>query len=507
MKKHIFIGCLLLFPLLTFGQFTDRITKFVKIKGNQKYDDRKTLPVNILDVEKIEIETQHEVNERLKAWMEKGATEDPDLFVQRISSSNRERKARLWTQEKINAYGLVMVQLDVVDYIYDARNKVFKLDVAGVKPIYIKVPNQTGEADVLIDQLENLRLHKPQFTLTADNQFALLYVEIFNPQNGQTYIYDSETEIKFQEEIIRVEAEPYNITDLIASPTKQDLERDGVFIIEKEVFGVDENIPDNGIKDKNTYALIIGNEDYTSSQTGLNVEQNVAYAERDATTFREYCIKTLGVPQDNIILRINEGYVGMKKAVNKLKQLAANKEGQASLIVYYAGHGLPDDNTKEPYLIPVDGGGTDLNESAIKLEWLYTSLAEVPTQRTLIFLDACFSGGARQQSLSNVTRKVKIPQKTSVSEYQGNMVVFAASSGTQSALSAKESLHGLFTYHLLKKLKETRGKIPLGELSKYLSQEVNEEAIKTYEQNQRPEVQVSNNILAEWKTWTLMAQP
>ncbi|MEO0641372.1 MAG: hypothetical protein AAFY70_16685, partial [Bacteroidota bacterium] len=182
MKKHIFIGCLLLFPLLTFGQFTDRITKFVKIKGNQKYDDRKTLPVNILDVEKIEIETQHEVNERLKAWMEKGATEDPDLFVQRISSSNRERKARLWTQEKINAYGLVMVQLDVVDYIYDARNKVFKLDVAGVKPIYIKVPNQTGEADVLIDQLENLRLHKPQFTLTADNQFALLYVEIFNPQ-------------------------------------------------------------------------------------------------------------------------------------------------------------------------------------------------------------------------------------------------------------------------------------------------------------------------------------
>ena len=253
--------------------------------------------------------------------------------------------------------------------------------------------------------------------------------------------------------------------------------------------------------------MIIGNEDYTSSQTGLNVEQNVAYAERDATTFREYCIKTLGVPQDNIILRIIEGYVGMIKAVNKLKQLAANKEGQASLIVYYAGHGLPDDNTKEPYLIPVDGGGTDLNESAIKLEWLYTSLAEVPTQRTLIFLDACFSGGARQQSLSNVTRKVKIPQKTSVSEYQGNMVVFAASSGTQSALSAKESLHGLFTYHLLKKLKETRGEIPLGELSKYLSQEVNEEAIKTYEQNQRPEVQVSNNILAEWKTWTLMAQP
>ncbi|MEL6133511.1 MAG: caspase family protein [Bacteroidota bacterium] len=465
MKKYILISCICLLPMLVCGQYTDRMTKFVKIKGDQKYNDRKTLPVNIIDIERIEKETQHEVNERLKAWMEKGATENPDLFVQRISARNREQKARLWTQEKINDYGLAMVALDVIDYKYDARNQVFKLDIAGVKPIYIKVPNETDEADLLIDQIRNLKLLQPQFTLTRDKQFALIYVEVYNPINDETYFYDSDTEIKFRQEVIRVDAEPYNVADLIDAPTRQELESDGVYVIEKEVFGVDENIPDNGVVDKNTYALIIGNEDYTSKQTGLNVEQNVAYAERDATIFREYCMKTMGVPKDNIIFKVNEGYVEMKRAINKLKELGLNKEGNVRLIVYYAGHGLPDEETREAYILPVNGSGNDLEGSAIKLDWLYNTLSEVPTKQTLVFLDACFSGGSRQPSSSGITRKVKIPQKTSVNKYKGNIVVFAASSGIQSALSAKESFHGLFTYHLLKKLKESRGSIPLGELA------------------------------------------
>ena len=42
----------------------------------------------------------------------------------------------------------------------------------------------------------------------------------------------------------------------------------------------------------------------------------------------------------------------------------------AELIVYYAGHGYPDETTKVPYLIPVDVPASDLSY-AIKLDDFY----------------------------------------------------------------------------------------------------------------------------------------
>ena len=60
---------------------------------------------------------------------------------------------------------------------------------------------------------------------------------------------------------------------------------------------VDKNIPVNKQIFSNKVALIFGNEDYSGS---LNSEINVEYARRDATIFREYAIKTLGVPQENV---------------------------------------------------------------------------------------------------------------------------------------------------------------------------------------------------------------
>ena len=56
---------------------------------------------------------------------------------------------------------------------------------------------------------------------------------------------------------------------------------------------VDQNIPMSKTKAYNTYALIIANENYTSAP-------NVSYAINDGKSFRDYCIKTLGVPESNI---------------------------------------------------------------------------------------------------------------------------------------------------------------------------------------------------------------
>ncbi len=136
---------------------------------------------------------------------------------------------------------------------------------------------------------------------------------------------------------------------------------------------VDKNIPVTGSVDEDKFVLIIGNEDYSTFQKGVSSEMNVEFAMNDASIFKEYCLKTFGVPRENIIYLTNATAGQMNQAIDKLSKLTEAKNGKAKIIVYYAGHGLPNEETKEPYLIQVDVSGTNIN-SVIKLSDLYLKL-------------------------------------------------------------------------------------------------------------------------------------
>ena len=60
---------------------------------------------------------------------------------------------------------------------------------------------------------------------------------------------------------------------------------------------------------------------------------------------------------------------------------------------------------------------------------------------------------------------------------QGNMVVFSAASGDETAYPYKEKGHGLFTYFLLKKLQESKGDCTLGELGEYIQTNVRQQSV------------------------------
>ena len=268
---------------------------------------------------------------------------------------------------------------------------------------------------------------------------------------------------------------------------------------ESTISNVDINIPTSSEKIQNRYALIIGNEDYNSYQKGLTNEVNVEFAERDAKIFKEYAEKIFGIPDENIILMTNAQVVEFSKAIEKMNVIAKNLDGEAEIYFYYAGHGFPDEETKEPYLIPVDVSGTDL-EYAIKLNDVYKKLTEYPVKRVTVFLDACFSGGARNQGLL-AARGVKVQPKENL--LKGNLVVFTASSGTQSSLPYKGQQHGLFTYYLLKKLQETKGEISLSELADYLNKQVAIKSVMINDKEQNPQVNISPDAESVWKDWTI----
>ncbi|MFH0896102.1 MAG: caspase family protein [Bacteroidota bacterium] len=262
---------------------------------------------------------------------------------------------------------------------------------------------------------------------------------------------------------------------------------------------VDKNIPEFTEKNQNRYALIIGNEDYSSYQNNLNSEANVEFARNDARIFSEYCEKTLGVPKENITLLTDAISTKMKSEIERFAKFAQYSSGNAELIFYYAGHGFPDEQSKDSYIMPVDISGASVNDG-IRLTDLYTKLTQYPTKHVCVFLDACFSGGGRNQGLL-AARAVKIkPKENTVG---GNLIVFSASSGDQVSLPYKDKQHGMFTYFLLKKIQESKGDISMLELTSFVKQQVEINSVKINYKDQNPVISISPEVLSSWQNWKL----
>ena len=262
---------------------------------------------------------------------------------------------------------------------------------------------------------------------------------------------------------------------------------------------IDKNIPVIQTKNPNKYALIIGNEDYTSRQTGLTSESNVAFAVNDAKTFKEYCVNTFGVPEENVHFLTNATAGEMGQRINLITQILSRSNGKGEIIFYYAGHGQPDEVTKTPYLVPVDVNVTNLT-NAINLFDLYSKISNANPLKATFFLDACFTGGGRDAGLL-AARAVKIkPKKEQVS---GNLVIFSATNEEQSALPYKAKQHGMFTYYILKEIQDNKGLLNYNQLYENTSQRIAIESLKINQKAQDPQVLFGSQVSESWKSWKI----
>ena len=255
---------------------------------------------------------------------------------------------------------------------------------------------------------------------------------------------------------------------------------------------VDRNIPITNAKNPSTFVLIIANEHYQQVAA-------VPYALNDGNIFKEYCIKTLGVSEKHVHYIPDATINHIKAQVNWLSNITETWD-DPQVIVYYAGHGIPDEASKTAYLLPVDGSGTDVS-TGYKLDELYSTLGKMPASRITVFMDACFSGSKREDGMLASARGVALKAKSGVP--QGNMVVFSAAQGDETAFPYREQQHGMFTYHLLKKLQETSGDVTLQELGNYIIREVKKRSLEENDKKQTPCVTPSATVGTDWENWKL----
>lgn len=232
------------------------------------------------------------------------------------------------------------------------------------------------------------------------------------------------------------------------------------------------------------WAVIIGIEQYRKVAP-------VAFASRDAYAMREYAIKVLGVPSEQIFLLVDDQATKAEMLLLLEERLQQKAQAGDTIYVYFAGHGVPEVKDGTPYLLPSDGDPQSPRITGFSLEDFYAALGKLQAERVIVFLDTCFSGlrarGDNQESLLTNTRPGVIRVKNPVLRYP-NLISFAAAGNDQLSNAYKKEAHGLFTYFLLKGLSGAAQKSPdrllLSELEKYVTDYVTQKSRQFFGANQ-----------------------
>lgn len=411
-----------------------------------------------------------------------------------------------------NGFGTGDLTLNVPTHRFEApRVEVMQHVVQSDKPVLqrkenftVQVPIQNLAQGIAEDVKVSLRM-PPTVSLLSAN--AMVEIGKLKPNEAKIITYEmvalvnAPDDLAFEIEVDEkygkyAKGKSFNLQlgkQTVISRTEQSTRGKDVEIVPISLISdVDKNIPVSNNHNDNTFVLIVANEHYQQVAA-------VPFALNDGAIFREYCIQTLGINEKHIKYYPDATGNNIKAGVNWLANLT-DAFDNPQIIVYYAGHGIPDEASRSAYLLPVDGNGTDVT-TGYKLDDLYFTLGNMSASRITVFMDACFSGSKREQGMLASARGVALKAKSGVP--QGNMVVFSAAQGDETAYPNREQQHGLFTYYLLKKLQETEGNITLKELGDYVTKQVSQQSLIVNEKKQTPCVIPSASLGPEWQAWTL----
>jgi len=430
---------------------------------------------------------QNYVENRINKWQVKGEFEKTVDWQNRVNETTRNEKAKQLLKEAEEEFikaNFPKTSIKMELGIYDADNEVFLITSDLYGNLLVPIPH--NEAQKFKDNWNTITKTPKYF---IENDFLAL-AEITFIHGDKTYKYNNQASLNYTIANIDYNFAPINV-DIAEKPSAQQGQQNisTININAGNLSDVAKNIPTTNIKNDKTFAVIIANENYRR-------EAQVIFAKNDGEIFKKYCIQTLGLPEKNVHYTTDATLNEMRGEINWITNVANAFNGEANIIFYYAGHGIPDESSRTAYLLPVDGYGSDVT-TGYKLDDLYTKLGAVPAKSVIVFMDACFSGAQRSGEMLASARGVRITAKSGAPT--GNMVVFSAAQGDETAYPYHEKGHGLFTYFLLKKLQETEGNVTLGELDNYITANVKQESIVVNRKTQTPTVTASAAMGDSWR--------
>jgi hypothetical protein len=253
---------------------------------------------------------------------------------------------------------------------------------------------------------------------------------------------------------------------------------DGLSVSPKKSSGTQPINPSDSIatsKTRDAVAIIVGIENY-------NKLPIASFAANDASEFRAYATRFLGIAPGNVKLLVDSQAqrADILLAFKYWLPARVNK-GRTDVYVFFSGHGVMQETANLPYWLPFDVNTDLLEDTAVSQTALLTQLNQLGAKSVTVFLDTCFSGTNRSgQVLAAQQRGVSIKKTSGATPAMTN--VLSAGSRTQSAYGDANLQHGVFSFYLLKGLAgaadTNRDKlISLGELADYVSSQTSRHAL------------------------------
>ncbi|EOS14468.1 MULTISPECIES: caspase family protein [Parabacteroides] len=445
----------------------------------------------------VETYVRSYVEPRLQTWLKWDRYEEStQQYKERTSDENRLSQITKWENEALAIYKKKYAETINwnqfhIEGDYDPDNECFLIRSEQFGQLTVKVP-RGKTAKEFISYFDSVKVSQPDFYF-SDNYIGLDKLTFTLP-NGQQAVYDSRAQNTYAHLNISYDLELTKLRELNIENRNRQITQQPI----SNLSDVDMQIPQTGITNDETYAVIIGNEHY-------HYESQTRFSSNDAKIFYQYCIKTLGIPSRNIFSKTDATYGDMLTSIQFLKNAVKAKNGNVHIVFYFSGHGMSDIKTNGMHLLPVDCSSTTL-QAALKAENLYRDLADMRALSATVFLDACFSGKSDEGALTALVDGAGIEVTPRKEILNGNLVVFSATTDAEIAYPYEEKQHRMFTYFLLKKLQESKGTTSYADLATYLINNVKSHAFDVNRKMQTPQVQTSRAISEVWKNWKLIKE-
>lgn len=438
------------------------------------------------------------VEKNIESWQKKDPYETVAEYQARVSEATRDAKVKELLKEAEKQYiatytkGLRFNNMSLKPY--DAENGVFLVE-SNFGELVVPVPRTNEEARVFESGWNGMQFKNPEFYISDDR--LLLSSLTFVTPTGKSYKFDADKNLGYTETVVDISFGKIEDTLFAQNNTKQGAptvkKSENKVTMGKTLSDVDTDLPKAKNTNDKTFAVIIANENYS-------MVAPVPMALNDGEMFSQYCTTTLGLPENNVRLYKDASFGTMLRAIRDIKDISDAFAGDIQVIFYYAGHGIPNEATKDAYLLPIDADGMT-TDGCYSLNRLYTELGDLNAQSTVVFLDACFSGANRDGNMLASARGVALRPKKEAPK--GNMIIFSAASDEETAFPYKEKGHGLFTYYLLKKLKDSKGNVELGDLADYLKTNVKQQSVVVNRKVQTPTVSPASHLMGTWQKMKL----